>query len=325
MRYAPFDALAETPNIAVDGPPAPSTLLVLSHWPGNRTPAPLKDDLSAQIVFRYLDRPELHAAPDVVSNNHFDEDGLVSLYAMIEPEAARARRAFWIDVAAAGDFGTCRERDAARTVFTLSAFADAERSPLGAAFFARPYARVTAGLYEHLLPRLPEIASDLSRWKPLWEEEDARLTDAEAALRSGRIRIEEVPDLDLAVVVVPEDFAGDPHPMAVHNATRLLRVLLVRGRRYELRYRYESWVELISRRPLPRIDLAPLAEALCAEEGANARWDFEGTDAITPSLHLVGAPQSAIPPERFRRCVQVYLREHAEPSNVQNGSRFVGP
>jgi hypothetical protein len=320
MRYVPFDALAETPNVAVDGPPAPSTVLVLSHWPGNRTPAPLKDDLSAQIVFRYLDRPDLHAASGVVSNNHFDEDGLVSLYAMIEPEAARARRGFWIDVAAAGDFGTCRARDAARAAFTLSAFSDPERSPLGAAFFAQPYATVTAGLYEHLLPRLPEIAGDVPRWKPLWEEEAARLTDAEEALRSGRIRIEEVPDLDLAVVVVPEDFAGEPHPMAVHNATQLLRVLLMRGRRYELRYRYESWVELISRRPQPRIDLARLAEAFGAEEGPDARWEFDGVDAITPSLHLVGAPQSAIPPERFRRRVEAYLREQADPERQRGSS-----
>jgi len=318
MRYLPFDALAETPNVVVDGSPAPSTVLALSHWPGNRTPAPLKDDLSAQSVFRYLDRPDLRAAASVVSNNHFDEDGLVSVYAMIAPEAARAQRAFWLDVAAAGDFGTYRERDAARTVFTLTAFSDAERSPLGAAFFAQPYARVTAGLYEHLLPRLPEIARDLPKWKPLWEEEGAKLADAEEALRSGRIRIEEVPDLDLAVVVVPEDFAGDPHPMAVHNATRLLRVLLVRGRRYELRYRYESWVELISRRPQPRVDLASLAEALGAEERAGARWEFDGIDAITPSLHLVGAAESAIPPERFRRSVEAYLRQRAAPSDGKN-------
>jgi len=92
MRYVPYDDLGDAPNVIVDGAPAPSTVLVLSHWPGNRTPAPLKDDLSAQIVFRYLDRPDLRVDAEVVSNNHFDEDGLVSVWAMIHPEEARSRR-----------------------------------------------------------------------------------------------------------------------------------------------------------------------------------------------------------------------------------------
>ena len=37
-------------------------------------------DTSTANVFNYLDRPDLHVPAEVVSNNHFDEDGLVGIY-----------------------------------------------------------------------------------------------------------------------------------------------------------------------------------------------------------------------------------------------------
>ncbi len=68
------------------------------------SPIELRDDLSAQIAFHYLDRPDLHVDVDAVSNNHFDQDGLMSMYALLEPEAASERRDRVIDVARMGDF-----------------------------------------------------------------------------------------------------------------------------------------------------------------------------------------------------------------------------
>ena len=86
MHYVPYHRLGNIPNIIVDGAANESTLLTLSHWPQSGTPWALKDDLSAQIVFRYLDQPAFHVAVDAVSNNHFDEDGLISLFALLHPD-----------------------------------------------------------------------------------------------------------------------------------------------------------------------------------------------------------------------------------------------
>ena len=77
------------PSVIVDGSAHPDTLLTLSHWPNSPTPAVLRDDLSAQIAFHYLDHPELHVPAEVVSNNHFDQDGLASVYTLVDPEAAQ--------------------------------------------------------------------------------------------------------------------------------------------------------------------------------------------------------------------------------------------
>ena len=54
--------------------------------------------------------------------------------------------------------------------------------------------------------------------------------------------------------------------MALHNATDCLRLLVIHGRRYQFVDRYESWVQYRSRRPLPRVDMRPLAEQLSNAE-----------------------------------------------------------
>ena len=61
-----------------------------------------------------LEQPELGPpGVELVSNNHFDQDGLVSIFALVDPDEASPRRAFLEDVASAGDFATFRDRDAA--------------------------------------------------------------------------------------------------------------------------------------------------------------------------------------------------------------------
>ena len=107
MRYVPYHRLANLPSIIVDGKANDSTVLTLSHWPSSNTPVELKADLSAEIVYRYLNNSDsiLSKPCDVVSNNHFDEDGLVSLYSLLNPQAALEEQSTLVDIASAGDFG----------------------------------------------------------------------------------------------------------------------------------------------------------------------------------------------------------------------------
>jgi hypothetical protein len=319
MEYVPYDELGNRPNVIVDGAANAHTLITLSHWPNSGTPAAMKDDLSTQIAFHYLDRPEVWVKAEAVSNNHFDEDGLIGIYSLVEPSHAQRHRELLIDVAAAGDFGTYRFRSAARTTFVLSTFADPDLSPLDSRVFQERYPRLAARLYQELLPRVPEIINNLDGFRQYWEPEDAMLAESEAMIRDGRIHIEEIPGLDLAVVTLPEPLPGRKvhrftqdrgaacHPMALHNALQSFRVLLMQGRTYELQYRYESWVEYISRRALPRIDLSLLAEQLSEIESGNGRWTFDGVDEITPKLALLGTDESRIAPQQFLTRIKEYL------------------
>src|SRR5688572_4293766 len=203
MRYVPYDELDGRPNLIVDGSPTRGTVLTVTHWPGYPPPDAVAADLSAQMAFRLREHPELLDGIDLVSNNHFDQDGLVSILAVARPDEAFPRRAFLEDVAAAGDFGTYRDRGAARVSMVLSAYADGR----GEIELPADHGEQTAVLYGAMLDRLPSICDDVDAHRELWADEDATLAASEAAIESGAVTIEEFDDVDLAVVDVP---AGGP-------------------------------------------------------------------------------------------------------------------
>ena len=317
MRYVPWDELDGRPNIVVDGYPATGTVLTLSHWRGSGTPEELADDLSTQIAFRYLDRPDLAVTADAVTNNHFDEDGLCGIYAVLHPEEALARRDELIDVASAGDFDVFSSREMARVAFALGTFADENRSPLNV--FDRPYPQTSAALYEELLERLPEMVDHPDRFEDLWKEEDAWLARDEELVRSRAIKIKQRRRLDLAIVTLPdtiEDRDAEEsilgcHASAIYNRTARNRILAMRGRRYVVRYRYETWVRYVSATTAPRVDLTLLADELSTREPGRARWTFDGVDSLTPSLRLDGGEESAIDPGDFVAAVEDFLGRSA--------------
>ncbi len=304
MRFVPYEELDGIPNVIVDGSAHPDTVLTLSHWPGSPTPVALREDLSAQIAFRYLDEPGYHVKASAVSNNHLDQDGLTSVYALTDPGGATARRDQVIDVARAGDFGTFVERDSARIAWTIAnlAFGEAGEG------------------YPELLAMLPDLLDHPDCYHEHWIEEDAHLSATESAIASGLVTIEEFPELDLAVVTVPEGWNERTvhrfttsvnkavHPAAVHNTIDSFALLYRQGNRYEFQYRYETWIQYVSRHPRPRVDLAPLAEELTAAEPETACWRFDGADAIAPSLHLDGADASVIDPPAFLERLIAFLR-----------------
>jgi hypothetical protein len=323
MRFNPYNKTTE-PNIVVDGSRNEHTLLTLSHWPQSGTPAALKADTSAEIVFKYLDSPRFHVPAEVVTNNHFDQDGVIGIFALVDPVTATRYRDLLIDTASAGDFGVFRSRDAARINFALSSLADAETSPFPRQIFERPYPEMAAELYIRVLEVLPRLIAEPGDFKSLWETEDGKLEESERLVKEGIVTIEELRDLDFAVVRIPENLeAGrvhrftsaqlsELHPLAIYNATPCTRVLLIRGKHAEFQYRYEGWVQLVSRRPAARVDLSGLVDELNLEEDSGGRWTFDGVDEITPRLHLDGQATTSIPPDLIRGKIEHHLRTGAQ-------------
>jgi hypothetical protein len=295
LRYVGYELSRDVPNLVVDGAPNEATVLALSHWPGTPQPEGLGDDLSAQMAYRYLDAPPDHAPVEVVTNNHFDQDGLVSIHALVDPQAAMAHRELLVDVAAAGDFGTYRHRDAARASMTIWAYWQPGLSPVADETAGLAYAEQCRILYEATLPLLVDMATRPDRFRDLWGEEDDRLTASETALASGDVVIDEHPEVDLAVVTVrPGTTLGghrfahwsldEIHPMAVNNATDRFRLLIVQGGRYRYVDRYETWVQYRSRQVMPRVDLVPLAERLTDMESGDTTWSADEPSAIMPAM-----------------------------------------
>jgi hypothetical protein len=316
-RFGGYAASADEPNVVVDGSPNEGTVLTLTHWPGFPQPQGFHFDLSAEMAFHHLDAPIAHPPAEIVTNNHFDQDGLVGVHALVHPELSVEHRQLLIDVASAGDFATFTDRRAARASMVIDAYADGDRSPI-AASLSGSYDDQCVVLYEETLPLLVSIAVDGDRFRDLWAGEDAQLTSSEAALAEGIVTIDELPDVDLAVVTIPDSetsrrghrFAGmsfdSIHPMALHNATERFRLLVIHGRRYQFVDRYETWVQYRSRRPLPRVDMRPLAEQLSATEKRSTKWTSSAPGSLTPTLRVDG--ESSLEPDVVRKMLVHHLR-----------------
>jgi hypothetical protein len=299
----PQEDLAGAPNVVVDGPLLPGTVLSLSHWRGSATPEALRDDTSALIVLRYLaadaDGPEVHA----VTNNHYDEDGLFAIWLLLErPPVGSPARALAVAAAEAGDFGTWTDPWAPRVAIASMAMAERGVTPfpevgriLATAGAVDPAGR----LYRAILPRVAGLLADPARYRMLWRPRWARIEADVALLDTGDATIEDVPAADLAVVRAPRRL----DPMALHPRTPRMRILTaLPDGTVTVTYRYETWVDYASRPLSPRVDLGPVAARLQAQEGNPVRWLFEGVQVITPRLMAAGpggrpAP-TTIPPER---------------------------
>jgi hypothetical protein len=283
----PYTQLAGVPNIIVDGAVQEDTVLTLSHWPGSASPPEFRADTSTEIVLNYLDTPGARKkyAPKVkaVSNNHFDEDGLCSVWAMLHPKLAEKRRDLLVDVATAGDFSTYRRPQAAKVVFTIRSYVDLDRSPIEAEL--QDDDGTGSARYGALLPLLGQFLEDTDRYGPYWDDEWSVMLRSKTAMVMGQVELREVPHVDLAVAEAPEFL----HEMVLYNSTERLRVLTaLPDGNYCLRYRYESWVQFDSRPVMPRVDLTPLLPRLQALEQEAVTWTFDGIAAITPALQPLG-------------------------------------
>src|SRR5436190_17781654 len=99
------EAIANTPKLSVDG--TVDNAIHFSHWKGNQTPRSVKADTSTEVALNVVaapNRDELTKGIDLVTNNHFDTDGVLSVWTMLNGERAQRLRDKLIAAAEAGDF-----------------------------------------------------------------------------------------------------------------------------------------------------------------------------------------------------------------------------
>jgi hypothetical protein len=143
------------------------------------------------------------------------------------------------------------------------------------------------------------------RFGDLWALQDEHLTASRVLLADGIVTLVESPALDLAVLRIPphlrrrtirrylRDEAAAVHPFAVNSATQCSRILRVQGNHYEFEYRYESWVQLATRRVAKRVRLDGLAARLNELEDVPG-WVAEDPTGTAPRLHRPDGSPSTI-------------------------------
>jgi hypothetical protein len=303
----------------VDGAPRAGTVRTLSHWPGTPTPEALWDDVSAGIVVRAWARSDLlPAGVELASVDHYDADGVIALGLLCIEGLAARHGPLLVEAARVGDFDVVSGRRAALVAFGLGALGDVDRAAplLGSTVPGGDGIERTAWAATEALRILPSLVDDPERYRALWADEVDAYDAAARSFAEGWASIEEHPGIDLAVVRVEvahpgaaaAAWAGAPlHRAAVHSNTERLRVATIAAGHVEVRYRYESWVRLASRRPRPRVDLTAVATELTKAEPAGARWVFDGAGAITGALHVAERDTSSLDPERVVEIVGRHL------------------
>jgi len=339
LPYVPVEELGDRPHVLVDGATRPGSVLTLSHWPQSPTPMVLARDLSAEIVFAFLhaeeptrprpsrsDRRALAEAlragweASAVTNDHFDEDGAVSVFALVDPEAALQREPLLVDVASCGDFGVVRSRAAARIAFAIGPVGEegaaAELGPSSPPWVdAERPGSWSGARYRAVLERFVDLVDHPDRYRTYWEGDDAALEAGAAALRSGAVTIEEVAGLDLAIVrrvtgTSPASTAPGAvpiHAVALHSATAATRILAFDGDLCECYLRYEGWVRYVSRPVARRPDLAPLAARLSEMDPSGASWRADGVGSIVTRLVPAGDGRTGLDPAVVTETVIAYL------------------
>jgi hypothetical protein len=322
MRYAPFGPELEgVPNILVDGTGNDATVLALSHWRGAGTPDELKADTSTEIAMNYLrsaERETYRKDAKAVSNNHYDIDGLMGIWAVLHPDDALEQSDLVVAVAECGDFERWSGEEATKITCALNGLESGEDSPVRKGLpHGADYLTQSAHLYRETLLLVKDVLDHIERYETFWRDEMREIEASRELFERGEATVQEVPELDLAIATLPRE----AHSVAIYERTEFTRVaLVIDEHRYQVRYRYESWVDYQSRKPLPRIDLRPFADLLQSFEGNAGQWRAGQIEGLTPQLQFDGpdgpTSSSSITPGLFVRLLQSFLRDNAENEDL---------
>lgn len=262
----------------------------LSHWPGNATPPELKHDLSTGILLAWArcspdERRRLAGDFEIVTNHHYDTDGVLSAFAALRPDEALAREGVLLDAAATGDFGVWRGPEALATELTIMALSSADdpASPLHAAQAAATSSSERwETAYRWLIDELPGLLDAPDRLAVLWSERHAAVcAEIDALARGVDAEVAHVDEIDLAVVTrrAPITKYG-LHELAGDRSRVLLVMPVGDGWRYRFEYRVESWFDLARPAPPARRSLEPALAALAlAEPNEDGTWWATPLDA----------------------------------------------
>ncbi len=283
------DRLRGTPLLCVDG--VVEEGLNVSHWPGNRTPAHLKADTTTEMTLKLARDPgraDWLRGVSVVTNNHFDTDGLLSVYACLRPEEALRHEKELVQAARTGDFGEFNSPEAFKFDAVVTAFDDDRRSPVAAEIRGRNEPERYQILYDRLLALMPDLLGDASRYKELWADSLRSLLRSLMRIKDVT-RVREHPEARLTVIEALEPV----EPMARWNVAGHHRVLTAtrsdRGYLYEIAFRIFSWFETVTPPRGSRLDLSGVAMELDRmERTTDGRWTYTGNDSLDARLFRAG-------------------------------------
>jgi hypothetical protein len=296
MRFEFYsDAIADVPKLSVDG--TVDNAIHFSHWNGNQTPQSVKADTSTETVLNVVaapNRTDLTRGIDLVTNNHFDTDGVLSVWAMLAGDRALDLRDPLIAAAEAGDFSEFSSIDGVRASIVIQGSdspTDKSGSPLAQHIAGRPVTD-EADAYVAVLPHIEHVIKHTGQYENLWRDSWTRVERALDSFAKGESRVDELSDIKLSLVTLAPAVFGlngfDPSAQAApftaisHHARGelfLIATPLAGGWAYRIDYPYYSWAETVVRPKVVRRDLTALMARLNElETTPSATWQLDSSE-----------------------------------------------
>ena len=263
----------------------------LSHWRGTPTPLDLQDDTSAGIVINAIkfNIPEL--AYPFVSSNHFDIDGFVGVWSLLNPALALKYEAVLRQMALIGDFREYQlQLPASDLALKLVCYINTVEKqkfypPFGAQFTEEKEAILCVEKFNYFLGEFEQVLSNIDTYQEFWQEEYAQVMDGLQAIQNHG-NILNFDNIKLQVVICPEPVHYYALFAQSRNADMVLSIY--DNNRYELEYKYTTWINAYTRLSFPRTNLMSLAKKLNEIEKSGFKWDCQNITDTGTVLRLNG-------------------------------------
>jgi hypothetical protein len=288
--FIPFTQVKNQPALIVDS--MHPNGLVLSHWRGAPTPAAVRGDTSADIVFNALHQQLPGLDCPAVTANHFDIDGFIGVWALLNPQLALAHEAVLREAARIGDFRELNwQKPESDLALKLVCWINAREiecfyPPFGTVDLEENEVVASLPKFAYFLHAFGAVLQDPEAARAVWEPEYHLVLADYRRIHSNQTQVSTFPDIGLVVIRTPQPV----HYYALFSPTAGYDLVLAMyaGNRYELEYKYTTWIDLDSRPTLPRLPLKPLVSALNQLESSGHRWTGEQVTDTGPILRLGG-------------------------------------
>jgi hypothetical protein len=280
MRFEYYHSgLDEVPKLSVDG--TVSNSVHFSHWQGNETPAAVKADTSTEIALNLVaatNRNEMTRGIELVTNNHFDTDGVLSVWTVLTGPSALELREKLIPAAEAGDFSEFTNEDAVRASIAIQGSdqptpGEESGSPLACRLAGENVDDARA--YDLVLPEVKRLLTRIDDYEPLWRTAWEKIAAALESFERGASSVIEFDEAGLSLVTLapdvfsPSGFNPTRHAAPFTAISRyakgqlfLITTPLKEGWAYRIDYPYYSWAETIVRPRIQRRDFSKLLAKL---------------------------------------------------------------
>lgn len=293
------------PKLSVDG--TVSNSVHFSHWEGNETPAELKADTSTEIALNLVSAPnrnELTQGIELVTNNHFDTDGVLSVWTVLTGERALELKDKLISAAEAGDFSEFTTEAAVRTSIVIQGSDQPNPNDESGSPIVNQLAGKNvddARSYELVLPEVERLLTRIDDYEPLWRSAWEKIAKAIESFERGNSSVTEFSQSEVSLITIapdvfsPSGFNPTRHAAPYTAISRyakgklfVITTPLQTGWSYRIDYPYYSWAETIVRPRIRRRDFSQvLTELNQLERDSEGEWKLDNSE-MTSAIKFLG-------------------------------------